>query len=343
MSEAAMTDQWTGCYDLSWKDAITPASFCHPAKMSRGLLRRILDHAVEQGWVQKGSTVVDPFGGISSTAIEATYRGLQVITCELEPKFVALAKENMALHARHWQRLGCPQPVILQGDSRKLCEVVKEARNVSAVVGSPPFSPLGNQPTGQGQGVRSDYREGKRIANAPETTYGITPGQLATLPPGSVEAILGSPPYEEGIGHGGTLTPIDQQKRLPIVSSSRYSSAEDNVGNQRGQTFWEASKLILEQCHQLLPPGGMAIWVVKNFVRAKREVDFTGDWRRLCEAVGFRLVCEHQAMLTRTWEEATLFEGTVTKSKERKSFFRRLAEKKGSPRIDWETVLCTTK
>lgn len=28
---------------------------------------------------------------------------------------------------------------------------------------------------------------------------------------------------------------------------------------------------------------------------------------------------------------------------ERKSFFRRLAEKKGSPRIDWETVLCMVK
>lgn len=29
--------------------------------------------------------------------------------------------------------------------------------------------------------------------------------------------------------------------------------------------------------------------------------------------------------------------------KERKSFFRRLAEKKGSPRIDWEDILCMEK
>jgi hypothetical protein len=29
--------------------------------------------------------------------------------------------------------------------------------------------------------------------------------------------------------------------------------------------------------------------------------------------------------------------------KERKSFFRRLSEKKGSPRIDWEDVICLEK
>lgn len=28
---------------------------------------------------------------------------------------------------------------------------------------------------------------------------------------------------------------------------------------------------------------------------------------------------------------------------ERKSFFRRLAEKKGSPAIDWEDVICVVK
>jgi hypothetical protein len=33
----------------------------------------------------------------------------------------------------------------------------------------------------------------------------------------------------------------------------------------------------------------------------------------------------------------------VDSIKERESFFRRLAEKKGSPRIDWESVLCMRK
>jgi hypothetical protein len=44
-------------------------------------------------------------------------------------------------------------------------------------------------------------------------------------------------------------------------------------------------------------------------------------------------------MLVKEWHEPTLFEGHVRREKSRKSFFRRLAESKGSPRIDYEEVL----
>ena len=88
--------------------------------------------------------------------------------------------------------------------------------------------------------------------------------------------------------------------------------------------------------------GGMAIWVVKAFVRKGRIVDFPGDWRRLCESQGFVTVCEHHAMLVKETKHNGLFE-EITETKERKSFFRRLAEKKGSPKIDYEVVLCSEK
>jgi hypothetical protein len=38
-----------------------------------------------------------------------------------------------------------------------------------------------------------------------------------------------------------------------------------------------------------------------------------------------------------------MFGNAITKTVERKSFFRRLAEAKGSPRIDWEDVICQVK
>ena len=404
-----MADIWEGCYDLSWKEVIVPAAFAHPAKMARGLLRRILDHAFEQGWVQTGSIVVDCFGGIGSTAIEGAYRGLQVITCELEPKFVALANENMTLHARHWTTLGCPQPVILQGDSRRLTELVREAGcvvgsppfvetgtgadkeahnrqvitsgtpthrkgaligktdyadstpgqlgamkagSVSAVVGSPPFS-TGDTASAQSIEKRTDksamWIKKNLTGSACTRGYGESPGQLAALPTGSVAAVLSSPPYEGSINTNENGSGIDYSKavrggkgrtagRESIATG--YGCEDGQLGTEIGDTFWSAARLIVEQCHQLLPPGGHACWVVKDFVRNKQRVDFCGDWRRLCEAVGFRLVCEHRAMLTRSWEEATLFEGTVRKEKSRKSFFRRLCEAKGSPRIDYETVQC---
>ena len=459
-------DRWEDCYNLSWKGVITPESFCHPAKMSRGLLRRILDHAFEQGWVSKGSVICDPFGGIGSTAIEGTYRGLKVICVELEKRFVELSFENMALHARHWTTLGCPQPVILQGDSRKLCELVREAGcvvgsppfmetkdvgtsewmarekaagrlrsgtrgnatmhhnavkvhgdtpgqlgvmkagSVAAVVGSPPYAESPVQQTHMTSNQRGDpanpnYRPSwkKKLAEGYEKTarpYGEAPGQLAALPPGSVASVISSPPYAtEQMGGGGQKHDrnIDGMKagygkttgqlgQLPpgsvasVIASPPYESnrlhdggidpkqfaephraggnnqattmkdygrAAGQLSNESSGTFWEASKIILEQCYQLLPPSGHAIWVVKAFVRNKKLVDFPGDWRRLCEAVGFRLVCEHQAMLTRTWEELDLFEGSRRKEKKRVSFFRRLAEKKGSPPINWESVQCFTR
>ena len=60
---------WTNCYDESWQDVIVPEAFSHPAKMSYGLLLRLLAHAKEQGWLNERDVIVDPFGGIGSTGI----------------------------------------------------------------------------------------------------------------------------------------------------------------------------------------------------------------------------------------------------------------------------------
>ena len=52
-------------------------------------------------------------------------------------------------------------------------------------------------------------------------------------------------------------------------------------------------------------------------------------------------VHEHHALLVRNKRvQHTLDGSSVTMQSESKSFFRRLAEKNGSPRIDWETVYC---
>lgn len=89
--------------------------------------------------------------------------------------------------------------------------------------------------------------------------------------------------------------------------------------------------------------GGKAIFVCKDFVRKGQRVPFSDDWLKLCEAVGFKLNCRHRAMLVKETTEDSLFGGKITKKTERKSFFRRLAEAKGSPRIDEEDVLCMMK
>ena len=90
----------------------------------------------------------------------------------------------------------------------------------------------------------------------------------------------------------------------------------------------------------MLEPGGHAVWVVKDFVKAKQVVPFCNQWRQMCEAAGFVTLHEHHALLVHSTERD--FDGKE-KRRESKSFFRRLAENKGSPRIDYEVVLCMEK
>jgi hypothetical protein len=90
--------------------------------------------------------------------------------------------------------------------------------------------------------------------------------------------------------------------------------------------------------------GGVSIWVTKDYVKNKKIVPFSDRWLALCESVGFKLVCRHQAMLVKEYGRQKNIHGKEEIIQtERKSFFRRLAESKGSPRIDWEDILCLVK
>ena len=100
----AITDSWQGCYDDSWQGLIVPEAFAHPAKMSRGLLTRILRHAKEEGWLKAGDTIVDPFGGIGSTGILGAYEGYEVVCVELEQKFVDLSLRLREKYLRNLEK-----------------------------------------------------------------------------------------------------------------------------------------------------------------------------------------------------------------------------------------------
>jgi len=388
--------QWHGCYSDSWKDIIVAESFQHPAKMSYGLLKRILAHAKDKGWIHEGDVILDPFGGIGSTGILGAYEGYQVVCVELEQKFVDLAHKNFDLHRNSWDKLKCPFPGILQGDSRRLCELIEKA---DCVVGSPPFQESidrGKMPESFLHNAEKKHGRKYTKKSFKDEEYGQTPGQLGAMKPGKVDMVVSSPPYAEGLGHGGKPTRganrtedtnldamqngygttkgnlgnlksgdliissppfdthvggdlrVDNKKRatggdLCMSSGKNFGQAPGQLALEQGDTFWAAAKEIVEQCHQILKPGGVAIWVVKAFVRNKAIVDFPGDWKRLCESVGFVTLCEHHAMLVKETKHKTLFGHTEVKRKERKSFFRRLAESKGSPRIDFEVVLCMSR
>jgi hypothetical protein len=123
-----------------------------------------------------------------------------------------------------------------------------------------------------------------------------------------------------------------------------YGSTDGQIGAESGETFWKSAAEIVAQCHQILRPGGVAIWVTKDFVRKAVRVPFGDQLQSLCESRGFVTMCRHRAMLVEHYGEQTgLFGDATAPTTSRKSFFRRLAESKGSPEINWEDVICVRK
>jgi len=217
------------------------------------------------------------------------------------------------------------------------------------VISSPPYSDSISNHTPD---VIDDRPFSKKFSkmDLASRSYSRSPGNLANLKEGKFEMVVSSPPFIDSIGtkdqkfwdnhndrqsnwHGATRK----------IADYGQSPGQLGLGNSSGDTFWSASREIIQQCFDLLKPSGHAIFVTKNYIKAKKIVPFSDRWLALCESVGFRLVCRHQAMLVKDHGIQTTIHGDEKITTERKSFFRRLAESKGSPRIDWEDILCLEK
>ena len=222
---------------------------------------------------------------------------------------------------------------------------------IDCVLASPPYS----EGLTQGGGQRTETTNSGAGGDIVPRHYGTTPGNLGNLKPGDVSAIISSPPYEgsmssekSGIDWSKTVredgTPRDMSKepahahRVGAGAAMKYGTNEGQLGNTQGPTFWEAARDIVAQCLQILRPGGYAIWVVKDFVRAKKRVDFTGDWRKLCEAAGFTTLHEHHAMLYKEHRFRSIWGEEIIRRTNRASFFRTLANNKAGWAAYWEIV-----
>lgn len=334
-----ITNSWTGCYRRGWGRELVPEAYSHPAKISFSLAERIYRHIIEEGWVVAGSKICDPFGGIAGTAYHALLRGLCWTGVELEPRFVALGQQNIdAWNARYAARLpGYGTTArLLQGDSRNLAQVVSVA---NLCLSSPPY-----------ESSDQNYKAGWarfHATRAPlhkndiqrEAAYGNSEGQLGQMRAGEFAAAVRSPPWDNG------APPIAPERVRESHSPGDHGAAGPAyVAMPVMDNFWSAAAVIVAQTYAVLAPGGHACWVVKSFVRNKQIVDFPGQWRALCEAAGFVTLHEHHALLTEPRGTQLAHDGQhKNKDVARKSFFRRLAEKKGSPAIDYEVVLCMSK
>lgn len=357
---------WYNLYKTNWNGEIVPAAYQHPAKFARGLIRQIYSHLLEHGYLSPGDTVVDPFGGIAVGALDAMRHGLHWTGVELEEKFCILGTGmdcpgfDKAFWRRYqqrgdrWHELGvCPDCGALLDADRDDLPINywfgKLSREVPSQI---PHHWRGNIETWKGWGypgtavlLQGDSRELAEVV-------------------GQVEGVVSSPPYADAVqtgeGPGARHDPIHHrgENAFKQCSQPEYGKAEGQLGAMsEGETFWSAARIIVEQTHQVLKTGGAAVWVCKDFVRNGQRVPFSDRWRQLCESVGFEMV---------EWVRAWVIEEPPTMQPmipdefdakryrangrrvagaviERKSFFRRQAERKGAPRIDNEDIIIMKK
>lgn len=221
--------------------------------------------------------------------------------------------------------------------------------DVAAILTSPPYA---ESVKGKGDGIDwSKGKEGGMVRTVGRAAiadgYGVTEGQLGAMPAGELAAVVTSPPWEN---NGSNLGDVGDTPGLRQEISDRSTNRSDAYGNSNGQlgntsgpTYWTAVAEIYRQCLLALKPGGYVGVVVKSYVKAGKIVPLPDQTWELLQHVGFEPVERVRAMLVKEDAHPGLFDGPVVKKTERKSFFRRLAERKGSPAIDFEEVLFLRK
>lgn len=441
------------CYGEGWGDLIAREAYAHPAKYARGLIFKIVRFGLERGYWKAGDIVADCFGGVALGGIACAYSGLRWVGCELEPRFVTLGNQNIDLHRKELGILGCPTPVLVQGDSRNFAAIAGE---VAACVTSPPYA---ETPLNPGEKSRPEVKIARLVAegnlkdaetirqhgmgpasNFRQTDYGTSEGQLGQLPVGDIGAVITSPPYAEsvkgdfgetetaeesrakrktpggslgqsarhggyGVGEGqvgalkcgqveavltsppwvgvGTATSKEANNRQVITTGTPthrpdaeigttdyaesrmelhdgppYMSPEwmehrkrealkQNISRLPSEakddgypTYWSECAKIYRQCYLAIRPNGVLVCVVKNYVQKGKIVPLTDQTCALLTHLGFRVETRIRCWLTNEAEAPGLFGDTHKDGTSRKSFFRRLHERKRPDlKIDFEEVI----
>ena len=191
--------------------------------MSLPLLNKILETLLAWKWLSSGATVVDPFGGIGSTALGWCCLDPQnrAITIELEPPFVRMQEETKRFaEARlrrplHW--------TIIQGDSREADRLMGEAE--VGLTSAPYFA---NSKSDRTHERRDERRLGEGFTGRGRgcfrgsETYGASPGQIGNLRDSGEESAVSilSPPYGQGTIGKQRPSDADKLKRLTETPGS---------------------------------------------------------------------------------------------------------------------------
>jgi len=227
--------------------------------------------------------------------------------------------------------------------------------DLQAVVTSPPYAKTSvDRYSDSAKRAREESGRDPESASWSHKAYGTTPGNIGNLKSGELDAVCTSPPWEDfhsnilpraEDGHdAGAVATFNRTGKWPERRplGMDYGKAHGQVGNQSGDSYWKSMAIVYAQCLEAIRAGGVMAVVIKRYVKDKQIVPLPDQTLELLQHVGFEPVERVKAMLVKEHTTSGLF-GQITNRTERKSFFRRLAENRGSPRIDWEDVLFVRK
>jgi hypothetical protein len=251
-----------------------------------------------------------------------------------------------------------------------------EDSGYSAVINSPPYPSAFREehPGTEGGAVAQENQRGGSFRGYADgddgrgTTCRAPTAQIGNLrdPKGDIDAVLSSPPWEKG-ARGGLQGWAGNSMKAAAVAAERYATGErrghpasaaaieaqmqrdeartygdspGQIGTTAGETYLSAMLQVYRGMWEVLRPGGVVALVTKNPVKkgAIRRLDL--DTIRLMAAAGFELLERKRSMLAEEHSVGHLFGADTVIRRERKSFFKRLFEKKRPDlRVDHEDVL----
>lgn len=100
-----------------------------------------------------------------------------------------------------------------------------------------------------------------------------------------VDTVITSPPYEDALGKHHATSKLQKVKR----DWGEYSTDRQNIGNLKRGSYLSEMLRVYSEMHKILKPQGLAIIVIKPFIRNKQVVDLPYQTWLLLKKVGFNL------------------------------------------------------
>jgi len=174
--------------------------------------------------------------------------------------------------------------------------------------------------------------------------YSVNPANLGNLPDKPLKALT-SPPYladdQRQVRHISAEESDNKRGYKPVGGFRQYySQSPENIGNPQGVKTEESYlSAMLQVYSEIARVSDVLVVVVKNPTRNGKLRRLDLDTIKIMEMSGWRIYCQHRALLFEELEQETLFGDRVKRVKGRLSFFKRLSWQNGNPVASWEDII----